>query len=115
MFMPLLTGCIVPTPFAVRSGRPRAELPGDVPAQLLGVVAHAVDQVRVAPAQVLQPEDVQTGSRRDAAAVKQLAVVADDGHREPRIAAPVTGGPDHRVDPLGAQVDRRRGPAWPDG
>ena len=78
----------------------------------VGVVADAVDEVRVAAVLEALAEDVQPGDRRDAAPLADLAVGVEDRDLQPRVGAAVAGGPDDRADAVAAcrssDVSRRR-------
>ena len=72
-----------------------------------GVVADAVDEVRVAPVLEALPDHVETGDGGDAAPLDDLAVGAQDGNVQPRVRAAVAGGPHDRGDAVPPGVEPR--------
>ena len=78
---------------------------GDVAGDEGGVVADAVDEVRVAAVLEALAEHVQPGDRGDAAPVDDLALRVEDRHLQPRVAAAVAGGPHDGADAGGTGVE----------
>ena len=88
--------------------------------QVLGderrVAADAVDEVRSAKVLEALPQHIETGPRRHAPPLADLAGIVQDGDLQPRIAAPVPGRPDDRADAEGAEmepIEPRGGPEGP--
>ena len=80
---------------------------GDVAGHEGGVVAHAVDEVRVAAVLEALSEDVEAGDGGDAAPLDDLAVAVEDRDPQPRVGAAVAGGPDDRRDAVAPGVEPR--------
>src|SRR5215470_6241748 len=89
------------------SRRP-AEPLREVGGQLSRVLAHAVDEGRLAPPEEVEADYVKAGERRDPAVVPDLAGLVEDGDLQPRVAPPEPRGPDHAADALRVEVHRRR-------
>ena len=74
---------------------------------LPGVVLGAVDEARLPAAQEVQPDPVQPGGLRDhAAVVADLALAIDHRDVQPRVVGAEPGGPEHRLEALGDEVDQ---------
>ena len=75
--------------------------------ELPGVVLGAVDEAGLAAAQEVQPDPVEPrGVRDDAAVVADLALAIEHRDVQPRVVGTEPGGPEHRVEALGDQVDQ---------
>ena len=76
--------------------------------QVFGVEPATVDERRSPTAQESEPDHVEAGQRRHAAAVDDLAAMIENGRLEPRIASDIAGRPNDRPDALFLEIERRR-------
>src|SRR5438552_7174639 len=85
--------------------QPRSPRRGDVIGEHGGVVADPGQERGFHFRQPLQAEEIQPGHLADAAAVQRLAVSVQHRNVDPAEIEAVTGGPDHRADAVGADIE----------
>jgi hypothetical protein len=66
--------------------------------QVLRIEADPVDEMRPPAAQEVQSEGIESGRRGDAAVVKDLSRLIQNGDLEPGVVPPITGHVLNRLD-----------------